>query len=109
MATGDEVMYAVDRVVDCVTALEPMTEVLVEAGVSVPLVQSGAALLCMAMTGELLRERSLAAYAKLRGLDGAPDAERLGPDREVLAAARKLVRDAIDLGVIGPVEGGDVS
>lgn len=109
MVTGDEVMYAVDRVVDCMTALEPVAEVLVEVGVSVPLEQSGAALLCMAVTGELLRERALAAYGKLRGLDGAPDAGGLGPDAEVLAAARELVRDALDLGVIGPVEGGDVS
>jgi hypothetical protein len=111
VVTDTEVMDCVDRVLDCVTALEPMAEILVESGVTIPLNLSGAALLFMAVTGEMLRTRALYAYQKLGALDGASDAGGLGPDAAVLEAARAMLRDALDLGVIGPVEvvGGDGS
>ena len=104
MTTDEEVMDSVDRVLDCVAALEPMAEILVESGVTIPLNLVGASLLCTAVTGEMLRTRSLVAYHKLRALEGAPDAGGLGPDAAVLEAARGMLRDALDLGVIGPVE-----
>jgi hypothetical protein len=61
VTTHDEVMDSVDRVLDCVTALEPMAEILVESGVTIPLNLTGAALLFTAVTGEMLRTRSLVA------------------------------------------------
>jgi hypothetical protein len=102
--TDEEVMRSVDRVLDCVTALEPMAEILVESGVTIPLNLTGAALLFMTASGELLRERALIAYHKLRLLEGAPEAGGLGPDEAVLLAARKMLVEALDLGVIGPIE-----
>ena len=105
--TDDEVMDAVNAVLDYITALDPMAEVLVESGVTLPLGATGAALLLTAVTGEILRDRALSAYNALCVLTTAPDAGGLGPDAALLAAAREIVREAVEHGVMGPADGGD--